>query len=586
MLVVEVIIVVAVCYHVGKWLVNWKESWEPCPHGVPGGNARNCCQRCVREKEEIEENRRRERELQERQRRIEQELQQRQQRIDAAADRLRNDERLRLAKSVVWSIREMRGFTPQRFEDEVAGMFSRLGYEVKQTPYTKDGGRDGILKKDGKKFLYECKKYGKGSFSGRPDLQRFHSAIITDDAAFGFFVTTGRFTKDAIEFAATVPIKLIDQSELVRMMFDSKPDAEEDVSYRSMCRQCEDIVSHHLRAALSIKCRNGHEIAPTLDKDSILPVSTQTTGARRTPEQTGGIGSHWKKEQQMAREAIIGNTYPVKDQLKALGGRWNPDQNAWMVPTDKADQAKALVANAGKRLKQPLSETEQQLFDKQGLSSGADTATTTMTNGVSRQDIQTGDRIVIRYLDDNKTATYTLSDARNDPTNGVLSVTSPLGEQLLGLAEGDETEFEVGGRLRPVLIDHVFASTSELGGETSVEALMASAKTHTEKGNYDRAITDFDEAIRLDPKVAVSFYRRGLAYDHQGQHNRAIADFDEAIRLDPNFTQAIKSRAEAIALMASRVTNKLAASGVINEIQRWLDQKAREESRKQQSEAQ
>ena len=102
---------------------------------------------------------------------------------------------------------------------------------------------------------------------------------------------------------------------------------------------------------------------------------------------------------------------------------------------------------------------------------------------------------------------------------------------------------------------------------------MASAKTHTEKGNYDRAITDFDEAIRLDPKVAVSFYRRGLAYDHQGQHNRAIADFDEAIRLDPNFTQAIKSRAEAIALMASRVTNKLAASGVINEIQRWLDRR-------------
>ena len=38
--------------------------------------------------------------------------------------------------------------------------------------------------------------------------------------------------------------------------------------------------------------------------------------------------------------------------------------------------------------------------------------------------------------------------------------------------------------------------------------------------------------------------------------------------------------------MASCVTNKLAASGVINEIQRWLDQKAREEPRKQQSEAQ
>lgn len=44
--------------------------------------------------------------------------------------------------------------------------------------------------------------------------------------------------------------------------------------------------------------------------------------------------------------AITGNTYPVKDRLKALGGRWNPDEKAWMVPDDKADEARALVAGA------------------------------------------------------------------------------------------------------------------------------------------------------------------------------------------------------------------------------------------------
>ena len=43
---------------------------------------------------------------------------------------------------------------------------------------------------------------------------------------------------------------------------------------------------------------------------------------------------------------ITGNTYPVKDQLKALGGRWNPEQKAWVVPDEKAEQAKALVAAA------------------------------------------------------------------------------------------------------------------------------------------------------------------------------------------------------------------------------------------------
>lgn len=49
----------------------------------------------------------------------------------------------------------------------------------------------------------------------------------------------------------------------------------------------------------------------------------------------------------MTTVAITGNTYPVKDQIKALGGRWNPDQKAWMVPADKADAARRLVAGAG-----------------------------------------------------------------------------------------------------------------------------------------------------------------------------------------------------------------------------------------------
>ncbi len=424
------------------------KRWASCPHGVLAGKYGNRCEKCIREREEIEENRRRE-----------QERREHQQRIDAAANSQRESERLRLAKSLVPSIKELRGLTPQGFEDEVARVFERLGYEVRQTSYTNDGGRDAILTKDGRTYLVECKRYAEGGFSGRPDLQKFHSAIITDGAVSGFFVTAGRFTKDAIEFAATVPIKLIDQNELVRMMFDSKPAAADDNSYRSMCRQCDDIVSHRLRAPRSVKCRNGHEIAPTLDIELVLSASAQPM-RRARPRYRSSL---YPKKEQQAREAIIGNTYPIKDQLKALGGRWNPDQNAWMVPTDKADQAKALVA-ARKSLsmpkKQPMSEGERQLFDKQGLSGSADTAAT--TNGFTRQGIRTGDRIAIRYLDDNKTATYTLTDARNDPANGVLSVTSPLGKRLLGLLEEDETEFEVGGRLRRVLIVRVERQVSIL----------------------------------------------------------------------------------------------------------------------------
>lgn len=45
--------------------------------------------------------------------------------------------------------------------------------------------------------------------------------------------------------------------------------------------------------------------------------------------------------------AITGNTYPVKDQLKALGARWNGDLKAWMVAENKAEEARKIVAGAG-----------------------------------------------------------------------------------------------------------------------------------------------------------------------------------------------------------------------------------------------
>lgn len=46
--------------------------------------------------------------------------------------------------------------------------------------------------------------------------------------------------------------------------------------------------------------------------------------------------------------AITGNTYPVKDAIKALGGRWDADSKCWMVPDAKAEEARKLVAGAPK----------------------------------------------------------------------------------------------------------------------------------------------------------------------------------------------------------------------------------------------
>src|SRR6266545_3627431 len=73
------------------------------------------------------------------------------------------------------------------------------------------------------------------------------------------------------------------------------------------------------------------------------------------------------------------------------------------------------------------------------------------------------------------------------------------------------------------------------------------------KGDLDGAIADFNRAIELDPKLAISYHNRGLAQkakgdqdgaipnynnrgitkEGKGDHDGAIADYSRAIELDP-----------------------------------------------------
>lgn len=65
------------------------------------------------------------------------------------------------------------------------------------------------------------------------------------------------------------------------------------------------------------------------------------------------------------------------------------------------------------------------------------------------------------------------------------------------------------------------------------------------KGDFDRVIKDSDEAIRLNPQAATAYVDRGVAYATKGDYDRAIRDYDEAIRLSPNGALAYYSRGNA-----------------------------------------
>ncbi len=88
-------------------------------------------------------------------------------------------------------------------------------------------------------------------------------------------------------------------------------------------------------------------------------------------------------------------------------------------------------------------------------------------------------------------------------------------------------------------------ATDEIKREPSARAYALRAKIWQALHEYDKAIADFDEAVRRDPKQATFYCDRGTARSYKRQNDQAIADYTEAIRLDPKFATAYIRRAFA-----------------------------------------
>jgi len=65
---------------------------------------------------------------------------------------------------------------------------------------------------------------------------------------------------------------------------------------------------------------------------------------------------------------------------------------------------------------------------------------------------------------------------------------------------------------------------------------------YDDKGDQDRAIADLSDAIRLDPDYGWAYAIRGYIYDQQGQHDNAIADYTQSLRIDPKDAGTIANR--------------------------------------------
>ena len=96
----------------------------------------------------------------------------------------------------------------------------------------------------------------------------------------------------------------------------------------------------------------------------------------------------------------------------------------------------------------------------------------------------------------------------------------------------------------------VSGCTTVIGSGTESQANLAVAFTnrcsaYREKGDFDRAIPDCDEALRLKPDSAWALNNRGGAYQGKGDNDRAIEDYTQAIRLLPGYAGAFINRGVA-----------------------------------------
>jgi tetratricopeptide (TPR) repeat protein len=69
--------------------------------------------------------------------------------------------------------------------------------------------------------------------------------------------------------------------------------------------------------------------------------------------------------------------------------------------------------------------------------------------------------------------------------------------------------------------------------------------SHNDNKDYDLAIPDFDEAIKLFPKYAKAFNSRGLAHYNKDDLESAIADYTQSIAIDDTNARAFNNRGNA-----------------------------------------
>lgn len=106
---------------------------------------------------------------------------------------------------------------PAFFEQAVLDLLLAMGYggaegTATRTRLSNDGGIDGVIDQDAlglSRIYVQAKRYALDTAVGRPEIQAFVGALHGVQANQGVFITTGRFSSGASEYATAIPTRVV-----------------------------------------------------------------------------------------------------------------------------------------------------------------------------------------------------------------------------------------------------------------------------------------------------------------------------------------------------------------------------------------
>src|SRR5215475_3561236 len=120
------------------------------------------------------------------------------------------------------------------------------------------------------------------------------------------------------------------------------------------------------------------------------------------------------------------------------------------------------------------------------------------------------------------------------------------GESLRELTAKADADLNA-GNIESAIAEYNQILTLNLTPQVASIVVMRRGNCYYGKHDVERAIKDYDQALRLDPRNAAAYDNRANALDARGDWDDARKDYDESLRLNPRNPYAYLNRGALLA---------------------------------------